>query len=193
MCYCCISMKDCKKAAIAWAKADTAIEIKSERKRKNHCGKHPEIALYFRYGRKAQSMEICTFCRNEKRRTLRRRRGIEKTNAGSARAALALHPAGRCPNSSFRLPPLAAVAVVAGRSIARPIAASRQQGPTPADGPQRNARPLRYSKKALPSGRALEHNKAGKPYFLKSLPDRPSRFNMPSSAATSAETSSASD
>ena len=65
MCYCCISMKDCKKAAIAWAKADTAIEIKSERKRKNHCGKHPEIALYFRYGRKAQSMEICTFCRNE--------------------------------------------------------------------------------------------------------------------------------
>ncbi len=161
MCYCCISMKDCKKAAIAWAKADTAIEIKSERKRKNHCGKHPEIALYFRYGRKAQSMEICTFCRNEKRRTLRRRRGIEKTNAGSARAALALHPAGRCPNSSFLLPPLAAVAVVAGRSIARPIAASRQQGPTPADGPQRNSHPLDTAKKPSLPGELLSITKLG--------------------------------
>ena len=28
-----------------------------------------------------------------------------------------------------------------GHSIARPIAALRQQGPTPADGPQRNSRP----------------------------------------------------
>ena len=193
MCYCCISMKDCKKAAIAWAKEDTAIEIKSERKRKNHCGKHPEIALYFRCGRKAQSMEICTFCRNENAAPSEEGAALKKTNTGSARAALALHPAGRCPNSSSLLPPLAAVAVVTGRSIARPIAASRQQGPTPADGPQRNSHPLRYSKKALPSGRALEHNKAAKPYFLKSLPDRPSRFNMPSSAATSAETSSASD
>ena len=183
MCYCCISMKDCKKAAIAWAKADTAIEIKSERKRKNHCGKHPEIALYFRYGRKAQSMEICTFCRNENAAPSEEGAALKKQTRAQR----------RCPNSSFLLPPLAAVAVVAGRSIARPIAASRQQDPTPADGPQRNSRPLRYSKKALPSGRALEHNKAGKPYFLKSLPDRPSRFNMPSSAATSAETSSASD
>ena len=56
-------------------------------------------------------------------------------------AALALHPAGRCPNNSSLFPPLAAVAVVASHSIARPIAASRQQGPTPADGPRRNSRP----------------------------------------------------
>jgi len=32
------------------------------------------------------------------------------------------HPAGRCPNSNFLFPPLAAVVAVAGHSIARPIA-----------------------------------------------------------------------
>ena len=56
-------------------------------------------------------------------------------------SALALHPAGRCPNLGSLFPPLAAVVAVADHSIARPIAALRQQGPTPADGPQRNSRP----------------------------------------------------
>ena len=51
-----------------------------------------------------------------------------------------MHSAGRCPNSNSLFPPLAAVVAVAGHSIARPIAALRQQGPTPADGPQRNSR-----------------------------------------------------
>ena len=49
----------------------------------------------------------------------------------------AVHPADHCPNSNFLFLPLAAVVAVAGHSIARPIAALRQQGPTPADGPQR--------------------------------------------------------
>ena len=56
-------------------------------------------------------------------------------------AALALHPAGRCPSLGSLFPPLAAVASAASHSIARPIAALRQQGPTPADGPQRNSPP----------------------------------------------------
>ena len=65
----------------------------------------------------------------------------------------ALHPAGHCPNSSSLFPPLAAVVAVAGYSIARPIAALRQQGPAPADGPQRSflRSSAAASKKAQPS------------------------------------------
>ena len=66
--------------------------------------------------------------------------GLRHPAAASA-LERALHPAGRCPNSNFLFPPQAAVVAVAGHSIARPIAALRQQGPTPADGPQRNSRP----------------------------------------------------
>ena len=192
MCYCCISMKDCKKAAIAWAKADTAIEIKSERKRKNHCGKHPEIALYFRCGRKAQSMEICTFCRNENAAPSEEGAALKKQTRAQRvrRSPCILLAAAPTAASCFRrwrrslllqAVPSPALLPLRGNRVSPQRTVLRE---TPAP---------RYSKKALPSGRALEHNKAAKPYFLKSLPDRPSRFNMPSSAATSAETSSASD
>ena len=85
MCYCCISMKDCKKAAIAPEKANAAIKIKSGGKQKNHCEKHPEIIRCIQRGQKAESMDICVFW-GRINRTLRRRRGIEKTNTGSAHA-----------------------------------------------------------------------------------------------------------
>ena len=39
------------------------------------------------------------------------------------------HPAGRCPNSNFLFPPLAAVVAVAGHSIARPIACGNRVPP----------------------------------------------------------------
>ena len=54
-----------------------------------------------------------------------------------ARACILLATA---PTAAFLFPPLAAVAAVASHSIARPIAL-RQQGPTPADGPQRKSPP----------------------------------------------------
>ena len=40
------------------------------------------------------------------------------------------HPAGRCPNSNFLFPPLAAVVAVAGHSIARPIAFGNRSHPS---------------------------------------------------------------
>ena len=39
------------------------------------------------------------------------------------------HPAGRCPNSNFLFPPLAAVVAVAGHSIARPTACGSRVPP----------------------------------------------------------------
>ena len=44
-------------------------------------------------------------------------------------AALALHPAGRCPSLGSLLPPLAAVASAASHSIARPIALTGNRVP----------------------------------------------------------------